>query len=234
MSHAPHILIIEDDIRLLDLINEYLTQHGFTISTATTGTIGVQKIYQLQPDLVILDMMLPEKDGFSVCREVRANYQGLIMILTAIEDDIDQVAGLEAGADDYVIKPVQPRVLLARIKALLRRQTMVKATPDANSLQFGQLSINTANRSVHLAEAELNLTTAEFDLLHLLAQHAGQVLSRDTLLNETRGIQYDGVDRSIDFKIANLRKKLNDDATNPRHILTVRGQGYLFVAESWT
>lgn len=234
MSHAHHILIIEDDIRLLDLINEYLTQHGFRISTATTGTIGVQKIYQLQPDLVILDMMLPEKDGFSVCREVRANYQGLIMILTAIEDDIDQVAGLEAGADDYVIKPVQPRVLLARIKALLRRQTMVKATPTTNSLQFGQLSINTANRSVHLAEAELSLTTAEFDLLHLLAQHAGQVLSRDTLLNETRGIQYDGVDRSIDFKIANLRKKLNDDATNPRHILTVRGQGYLFVAESWT
>jgi len=232
---SPHILLVEDDSELLSLMMDYLSQHDFKISTATTGNIAIEKIYQLQPDLVILDMLLPEKDGFTVCREVRANYKGLIMMLTALEDDIDQVAGLEAGADDYVIKPIQPRVLLARIKALLRRKTEESqmAVPKKNALQFGRLEINSATRTVTLASQVISLTTAEFDLLNLLAQHAGEILCRETLLNHTRGIHYDGLDRSIDFKIANLRKKLGDDATRPTHILTVRGQGYLFVAESW-
>jgi two-component system OmpR family response regulator/two-component system response regulator RstA len=180
--------------------------------------------------------MLPGQDGFAVCRAVRPQYDGIILILTARDEDIDQILGLELGADDYITKPVPPRVLLARIKALLRRASpgVGDETPEASeSLSFGSFRISQQTRSAVLAGETIDLTTAEFDLLWLLARHAGSILSRDDLLQQLRGIGFDGLDRSIDARISRLRKKLNDDPDNPTRIKTVRSKGYLFSRHDW-
>jgi len=180
--------------------------------------------------------MLPGKDGFEICRAVRARYQGVILMLTARDEDFDQILGLELGADDYIAKPVQPRLLLARIKALLRRSPVSAGGADARrpaELTFGSFHISQATRTACLGADCIDLTTAEFDLLWLLANRAGTVLSRDDLLQELRGIGFDGLDRSIDARISRLRKKLNDDPDNPTRIKTVRGKGYLFSKHDW-
>jgi two-component system OmpR family response regulator/two-component system response regulator RstA len=178
--------------------------------------------------------MLPGKDGFEVCRAVRSQYRGVILMLTARDEDFDQILGLEMGADDYIAKPVQPRVLLARIKALLRRLPPRRgANGESDNMVFGQFKISQATRTASLSGHTIDLTTAEFDLLWLLASHAGNVLSRDDLLQELRGIGFDGLDRSIDARISRLRKKLNDDPENPTRIKTVRGKGYLFSKHDW-
>ncbi|MCE1181320.1 MAG: winged helix-turn-helix domain-containing protein, partial [Rhodocyclales bacterium] len=173
--------------------------------------------------------------GFEVCRAVRRQYRGVILMLTARDEDFDQILGLELGADDYIAKPAQPRVLLARIKALLRRlpSTPEAANTDNETMTFGQFRISQATRTALLNGQGIDLTTAEFDLLWLLASHAGNVLSRDDLLQELRGIGFDGLDRSIDARISRLRKKLNDDPENPTRIKTVRGKGYLFSKHDW-
>jgi two-component system OmpR family response regulator/two-component system response regulator RstA len=230
------ILLVEDDARLAELTAEYLAKNDFTVAVEARGDSAEARILVEQPDLVILDVMLPGKDGFEVCRAVRPQYRGVILMLTARDEDFDQILGLEMGADDYIAKPVQPRVLLARIKALLRRLPVASnssGSGDAEALLFGQFRISQATRTASLADAGIDLTTAEFDLLWLLASHAGNVLSRDDLLQELRGIGFDGLDRSIDARISRLRKKLNDDPENPTRIKTVRGKGYLFSKHDW-
>lgn len=233
MTKKIQILLVEDDDRLGILISSYLTEQGFDLSIERRGDTAVTRILHEQPDLVILDLLLPGMDGLTICQQVRADYQGPILMLTALEDDMDQVAGLEMGADDYVKKPVLPRVLLARIRALLRRREKVNgentvAPETIDELVFGRLSINRAAQSVQLNRQPVILTTNEFNLLWLLASHAGQILDRATIYRKLRGIDYDGLDRSVDLTISHLRKKLEEDADHPKRIKTVWGQGYLF------
>ena len=227
------ILLVEDDSRLSTLIQEYLQQQGLQVSIEHRGDVACKRVISEQPDLVVLDLMLPEMDGLEICKTVRSKYHGPIMMLTARDEDIDQVVGLEIGADDYVTKPVQPRVLLARIRALLRRFSHHDFKPDNHELRFGLFEISARTRETRLGEKILELTTNEFDLLWLLASHAGEILTRDTILERMRGIGYDGLDRSVDIRISRLRKKLGDDTGRPFRIKTVRGKGYLFVKEAW-
>lgn len=232
---TTRILLVEDDERLAELTAEYLRRNDLDVTIEGRGDSAETRILAEQPDLVILDVMLPGKDGFEVCRAVRPHYRGVILMLTARDEDFDQILGLEMGADDYIAKPVQPRLLLARIKALLRRfPGPAESGPASNEERiFGQFRISQATRTATLAGQGIDLTTAEFDLLWLLACHAGNVLSRDDLLQELRGIGFDGLDRSIDARISRLRKKLNDDPENPTRIKTVRGKGYLFSKHDW-
>ncbi len=227
-NDSPTLLLVEDDVRLAALMQEYLQQEGFRVAVEGRGDAAARRIPAEQPDLVVLDVMLPGLDGMAVCRLVRPSYAKPILMLTARDEDIDHVLGLELGADDYVIKPVKPRVLLARIHNLLRRQEkqQAKISPP---LRYGELSIDAPSRTVMLAGQPLTLTTQEFDLLHLLASQAGTILSRDAILNGLSGIDYDGLDRSVDIRIARLRKLLGDNPAQPRFIKTVRNQGYLFL-----
>ncbi len=238
-----HIILVEDDAKLSSLIQEYLQKYEFTVDVIGDGNLAVEAILSAQPDVVVLDLMLPGKDGLTICREIRPQFNGNILFLTASEDDMDHVAGVELGADDFIIKPIQSRVLLARIRMLQRRLQKAKDDRSLNaavqpplgtkSLQFGQLAIHQSKRSVSLGSQAISLTTSEFDVLWLLASHAEEILSRDFLYKTLRGIEYDGMDRTIDTKIANLRKKLGDNASLSTRIITVRGQGYLFVPDSW-
>ncbi|OCG49737.1 MULTISPECIES: winged helix-turn-helix domain-containing protein [Gilliamella] len=237
---SERILIIEDDQRLANLIQVYLIRQGYLVEWHNSGAGAEEKIQQLNPDLVILDVMLPEKSGFDICRDIRSWFTNYILIMTASEDNIDEIVGLELGADDYLAKPVEPRLLLARIRALLRRKqietdkdnTKEHIIPQNNkTLIFDQLAIDGENRKVLLQEHEIDLTTAEFDLLWLLAINAGSILSRDDIFSQVRGIDFDGSDRSIDARVSRLRRKLLDDPDNPSRIKTVRGKGYLFMRE---
>ncbi|MCV6588879.1 MAG: response regulator [Marinobacterium sp.] len=238
----PQILLIEDDEKLASLLSQYLQRQGLAIKHCSDGFEAPAQIIEYQPDLVILDLMLPGLDGLSICREVRNQYSGRILILTASDDDMDQVAALEMGADDFVTKPLQPRVLLARIRMLLRRQEMATAEMASPSTveidnnrfrQHGSLVLDSSVRRCTLADEEINLTPAEFDLLWLLASHPDEILSRESLVKQTRGIEYDGLDRTVDNRIVSLRKKLADSSGQPRRLITVRGKGYLFVPDSW-
>nr|WP_093311416.1 response regulator [Allopseudospirillum japonicum] len=234
---SSRILIVEDDTRLASLTREYLEGNGFNVTVEGDGARAVERILREKPDLVILDVMLPGEDGLGVCRRVRPEYTGPILMLTARTDDMDQVVGLEMGADDYVAKPVRPRVLLARVRALLRRsdnlETDLIAPEDTPSrLQFGNLIIDSAMREAWLEERNIELTSAEFDLLWLLAVNAGRVLTREEIFTALRGIEYDGQDRSIDVRVSRIRPKVGDDPMHPRRIKTVRSKGYLFVKDA--
>lgn len=227
----PRILIVEDDERLAMLIQDYLRRNGLDVAIETDGARAIRRIVSEQPDLVVLDVMLPGSDGLTVCREVRPNYQNPILMLTARTEDMDQVLGLEMGADDYVAKPAQPRVLLARIRALLRRSETVPVVDSPQRLEFGDLVIDNGGRSVTLNDELVDFTSAEYDLLWLLASNSGRILSREDIFERLRGIEYDGQDRSIDVRISRIRPKIGDDPENPKRIKTVRSKGYLFVKE---
>ena len=228
----PRILIVEDDERLATLTQDYLRRNGLDVAIETDGTRAIRRIISEQPDLVVLDVMLPGSDGLTVCREVRPHYSQPILMLTARTEDMDQVLGLEMGADDYVAKPVQPRVLLARIRALLRRSESTPSHESPQRLEFGELVIDNGGRSVMLGERLVDFTSAEYDLLWLLASNAGRILSREDIFERLRGIEYDGQDRSIDVRISRIRPKIGDDPENPKRIKTVRSKGYLFVKDS--
>ncbi len=230
------ILLVEDDRRLSAAIAEYLQQQGLSVETEYRGDTAVQRILDLQPDLVILDLMLPGLDGLEVCKQVRADYERPILILTAKDEDFDEVVGLEIGADDYVVKPVKPRILLARIRALLRRfsYSLKETAPTKEDiLNFGKLTINSKSREVKLNQQSIKLTTKEYEMLYILASHAGQTLSRDQLFHLLFNLQYDGLDRSVDIKISHLRKLLEPNPSKPVGIKTIHGKGYLFVASAW-
>lgn len=227
------LLLVEDDERLANLIRRFFEDHGFAIATEGRGDTAIRRIREEQPDLVILDVQLPGASGFDVCREVRGDFAGLILMLTARDDDVDQIVGLELGADDYVTKPVEPRVLLARVRALLRRSASGRAHSEPLCVEFAGLRVSIEARDVVLDGASVELTTTEFDLLWLLASRAGEVLSREWLFNQLRGLEYDGLDRSIDICISRLRRKLGDTASPGHRIKTVRGRGYLFSPDAW-
>ena len=236
-STQQKILLVEDDERLANLVQEYMNQQGLQMLIEHNGITAVERIKSEPFDLLILDIMLPGMDGLEICRQVRPTYSGPIMMLTAKDEDIDQVVGLELGADDYVTKPVQPRVLLARIRALLRRQHVDNNQNDSGldngQIIFGGLRVNANAQEVWLEDNEVECTTNEFKLLWLLASNGGKVLSRDDILESLRGIGYDGLDRSVDVRVSRLRKKLGDDASHPYRIKTIWGKGYLFVKEAW-
>lgn len=230
MEHAPRVMIVEDDERLALLTRDYLVANGLDVSIISNGNEAIRRISSEQPDLVVLDLMLPGADGITVCREVRKTFRNPILMLTARTDEMDQVLGLEMGADDYVPKPVKPRLLLARIRALLRRvEGEMEATPQR--LEFGLLVVDNGAREVLLDGESIEMTSAEYDLLWLLSSNAGRVLSRELIFEKLRGIQYDGQDRSIDVRISRIRPKIGDDPDNPKRIKTVRSKGYLFVSD---
>ncbi|BDX08478.1 response regulator transcription factor [Planctobacterium marinum] len=231
------ILLVEDDEELAQWTQEYLSNKGFVVTVTSSGKEAVQLISNNPPDLVLLDGMLPDLDGLDVCRQVRPDYHNPIIMLTARDEEIDEVLGLEVGADDYITKPVRARALLARIRGHLRRsQTVNNQTAEAapvSQIQLNQLIIDKQNLSVTLRGQAISITSAEFDVLWLLAQKAGEVVSRQELINQLRGFDYDGFDRSIDLRVSRIRKKLGDDPNEPYLIKTIWGKGYLFAKESW-
>jgi DNA-binding response OmpR family regulator len=231
-ASTPSILLVEDDLRLAGLVSRYLDNNGLRVTIVSRGDEVVAYVQREIPDLVILDLGLPGQDGFTICKQLRPGYGNPILILTARDNDIDHVLGLELGADDYVIKPVEPRVLLARIHALLRRST-AQSIVERKALQFGQLTINMGSRSVSLHGQSIGLTSHEFDLLVHLAAHAGEIQSRETLFKTLYKRDYDGLDRMLDIRISRLRRKLGDEADTAERIKTIWGQGYLFVPDAW-
>ncbi len=233
----PCILLIEDDRKLTELVAVFLQRNGFVVHAIHDGNDAETALARFQPDLVVLDLMLPGKDGLSVCRELRGRFRGKILMLTASEDDMDQVAALELGVDDFVCKPLHPRVLLARIRMLLRRDPgrapRAAGVAHGNQLRFGALQLDGTLRRCLLDNVPVNLTPGEFDVLWLLASQPDGPVSREELVRQTRGIEYDGLDRTIDNRVVSLRKKLGDNASLPQKIITVRGRGYLFVPDGW-
>ncbi len=232
-DNSVDILLVEDDRRLADLTAQYLSQNGFSVAVESRGDRAMARFNAERPKVVLLDLMLPGTDGLTLCRELRQIFDGPILIFTARDSDIDQVIGLEAGADDYVAKPVDPMVLLARTRALLRRTEKTESRDSIADICLGGLRISDAAQEVWLDGEKVDLTTQEFELLCLLARHAGKVLSRKEIFRLTRGIEYDGLDRSIDGRISKLRRKLNDSATAPTRIKTVWGKGYLLAPDAW-
>ncbi|WP_293746775.1 response regulator [uncultured Paraglaciecola sp.] len=228
------VLLVEDDERLSSLICQYLTENDFIVHRLSSGENLLQHVQTSPPDILLLDVMLPGENGFSLCQKVRPYYPGPLLFMTAKNDDFDQVFGLEIGADDYIIKPVEPRVLLARINALLRRNTdSVASNNSLQRLQYGQLTIDRSTRSAHLKGEDVQLTSHEFDMLWKLAENPSVLVDRTTLYREVIGREYDGLDRSADVRISRLRKKLQDNSQHPYRIKTIWGKGFFFVADAW-
>ena len=223
---AERILIIDDDARLSAMVSDYLAAAGFIVERRLTGQDGLAAVGRAVPDAVILDLMLPDLDGFEVCRRLRAGSDVPILMLTARGEDTDRIVGLELGADDYLAKPFNPRELLARIRAILRRRTGPR--PEADALRFGRLTIDRGARAVRVDGEAKVLTSYQFDLLVVLAEHAGRVLNRDRLLDLVKGEELEAFDRSIDVHVSRIRAAIEDDPKHPRRIITVRGSGYVF------
>jgi DNA-binding response OmpR family regulator len=223
MSDGPEysILLVEDDQALASLLAEYLGNHGYIVDVLHTGSEVIGRVLETSPDLVILDLMLPDTSGLDVCKELRTSWRGPVLMLTAMKDDADVVVGLEVGADDYIGKPASPRVILARVRALLRRSS---ADERAECILLGRIRIDVPSRRVFLDGEEIALTTTEFDLLTLLSRRAGRVQQRETLVEELRGIDFTSIDRSVDVIVSRLRRKLGDAGDSIR---TVRGVGYV-------
>jgi len=235
-SRSDRILIVDDDQRIRDLLRRYLTQEGFEVFQAEDGKALNRILLRDSVDLIVLDLMLPGEDGLAICRRLRAaNDRTPIIMLTAKVEDVDRIVGLEVGADDYLGKPFNPRELLARINAVLRRRP-VSEPPGAPSsenevVQFGPYRFDLGTRSLHKAGEELALTTGEFAMLKALVRHPRQPLSREKLARMARGREFEPFDRSLDVQISRLRKMLESDASAPRYIQTVWGVGYVFVPD---
>jgi DNA-binding response OmpR family regulator len=234
------ILLVEDDISLANWVNEYLTEQGFHVIHVARGDLVMEVITDQQVDLVLLDVMLPGLNGIEVCRLIRQqekNNQVPIIMLTARADEFDEVIGLEAGSDDYVIKPVRPRALLARINRQLitKEESRITQVNDQNqaTLIFGELSINQEAKRVTYQGIELDLSTSLFSFLTYLAQHAGNVVDRDSVFKALKKREYDGQDRRFDVMLSTLRKLFNDDPQKPKKFKTIWGKGYLFVGDAW-
>jgi two-component system, OmpR family, phosphate regulon response regulator OmpR len=222
---GERILLIEDDSRLADMVGEYLGKAGFHVIHAENGTRGLALHGREPVDVVVLDLMLPDGDGLDVCRQIRARSDSPILMLTARGDPMDRVVGLEMGADDYLPKPFEPRELLARLRAILRR---TRPGPKPDVLRYGRLEIDRAAREVRLDGTPCLLTGYQFALLLALAEHAGRVMSRDALMDAVKGEQFEAFDRSIDVHVSRIRAAIEDDPRKPRRVITVRGSGYVF------
>jgi two-component system phosphate regulon response regulator OmpR len=223
---VERILLVEDDARLADMLLEYLGQAGFGVTVAPLGATALEKLSDAQYDAVVLDLMLPDMDGLSVCRELRAKYDTPVLMLTARGDAVDRIVGLELGADDYLPKPFEPRELVARLRAIMRRR--VRGTTEEKSSRFGRLELDTAARAVRLDGKPCELTGYQFDLLVALAKNAGRVLSREVLMDLVKGEEFESFDRSIDVHISRIRSVIEDNPKKPRRIITVRAAGYVF------
>ena len=224
---AERLLIIDDDARLAAMVSDYLGAAGFIVERRLTGREGLAALDGEAFDAVILDVMLPDIDGFEVCRLLRARAQTPILMLTARGEEMDRIVGLEIGADDYLPKPFSPRELQARIRAILRRGRRRDGAEDA-ALRFGRLQIDRESRMVRVDGEGKTLTSYQFDLLVALAENAGRVLNRERLMDLVKGEELDAFDRSIDVHISRIRSAIEDDPKHPRRILTVRGAGYVF------
>jgi DNA-binding response OmpR family regulator len=225
---AERVLVVEDDPRLAEMLSEYLGQAGFRITVASAGASALRRLAEeASYDAVVLDLMLPDMDGLDVCREIRGRSDTPVLMLTARGDAIDRIIGLELGADDYLPKPFEPRELLARLRAVLRRRTPAGVVGE-QTLHFGRLDIDAAARAVLLDGVRCELTSYQFDLLLALAQNAGRVLSREALLDKVKGEHLEAFDRSIDVHVSRIRAAIEDDPKKPRRVITVRGAGYVF------
>ena len=239
MIAQSQLLMIEDDARLAQMVGEYLGQSGLSVTHRADGKSGLAQLQGPDagplPDLVILDLMLPDMDGLEVCRRIRALQghaaQVPVLMLTAKGDPMDRIIGLELGADDYLPKPFEPRELLARIRAILRRRTVGGAAPSTQALRFGTLEIDRDARTVTVGGQAADLTSYQFDLLVALAERAGRVLTRDQIMEAVRGRELEAFDRSIDVHMGRIRAAIEADVKNPRRILTVRGVGYVFAKQ---
>lgn len=223
---TKRLLIVEDDPEIARLTAMYLEAEGYETKVVHDGLEAIPAMKLYQPHLVILDLMLPGIGGIEICKQARTFYQKPILVLTACADDMTEVSLLKLGADDYLTKPIKPHILTVRIEALLRRSVAQESNQPKN-LQVGELRIEPGNKTVYFYDQELQLAAAEYEMLLLLAQNAGQVVSREACCSSLRGINYDYNDRSVDMRISGLRKKLHDDKVPYRIILTVRNQGYL-------
>ena len=240
MAVNPHrvdkILVVDDDARIRDLLRRYLTQEGFEVLQAEDGKALTRVLLREPVDLIVLDLMMPGEDGLSVCRRLRAaNDRTPIIMLTAKGEDIDRIVGLEVGADDYVSKPFNPRELLARMHAVLRRRPSVEApgspSNEDETVSFGPFTFDLGARKLRKGEEELTLTTGEFAMLKALVRHPRQPLSREKLAQLARGREFEPFDRSLDVQVSRLRKLIEEDAAVPRYIQTVWGVGYVFVPD---
>jgi len=223
---AERILLVEDDIRLAEMISEYLGEAGFHVATAGNGAAALAHLAEAECAAVVLDLTLPDMDGLDICRQLRAKSDTPVLMLTARGDAMDRIVGLEIGADDYLPKPFQPRELLARLRAILRRRTGVAAAE--RPLRFGRLEIDRDAHALRVDGSERTVTSYQFALLVAMAQNAGRVLSREVLLDLVKGEQLEAFDRTIDVHISRIRAAIEDDAKHPRRIITVRGAGYVF------
>jgi DNA-binding response OmpR family regulator len=222
------ILIIDDDKKLNNLLTDYLSKFNFKVIAVTHPDEGFKILKRELPDLIILDVMLPDMEGFEVCKEIRKEYTVPIIMLTARGEVTDRIVGLELGADDYLPKPFEPRELVARIQTILRRSSENTKT---DIIKFGKLVVDLKKHSATLAGKNIDLTTAEFELLQLFIKNPGKVLNRDQIMERTRGIQWEAFNRSVDVLISRLRQKLNDDPKNPTFFKTVWGTGYMFIGD---
>lgn len=220
-----HVLLIEDDQKLAELTASFLEDNGYSVSVALTGNDGLEQQQEHTHDLIVLDIMLPDIDGLEVCRILRSSDRTPIIMLTAKGDPTDKIVGLELGADDYLAKPFEPRELLARMRAVLRRAS---GSEESEKLTFGRLEIDRNSMEVSLDGAKCSVTAYQFRILEVLALASGRVLSRTHLMNELQGHDFDAFDRSIDVHISRIRAEIEDDPKEPRRILTVRGAGYVF------
>ncbi|MDE0866193.1 MAG: response regulator [Rubripirellula sp.] len=226
------LFLVEDDRELAAMVADFLNANGFQVTVEGNGTNALHRILSEQFDVIVLDIGLPGMDGITICRNVRPTFEGPILMLTARGDEIDEVVALEVGADDYMSKPVRPRALLARLRVHLRRSSISSSDNTTTKVSIHGLVIDTANRTVTVEDKQIDLTTAEFDLLWLLAKSAGKAIPRDDLYQELHGVRYDGLDRSIDLRVSRLRKKLGDDPIHPQRIKSIRSVGYLLATQS--
>lgn len=224
------VLLIDDDDRLAELLQTYMEGHGFTLTAANTVQEGLRKLRSDNFDIVLLDIMLPDGDGLEVCKKIRAGSSIPILMLTARGADEDKVIGLELGADDYLAKPFNPRELVARVKAVLRRKSTGGWTDQRGAIEIQDFYLNPSNQKVLVRGVDIELTSAEFRLLKVLCENPGRVFTRERLMDLVQGRDFDGVDRSIDVHISRLRNKIEKDPKNPRWIKTVWGSGYRFEA----
>lgn len=234
MKHT--VLFVEDDAELAALMRDFLARHDLDVIIEPRGDTALDAVARVQPALILLDIMLPGKDGLTLCRELRPTFSGPIVMLTSLDSDMNHILGLELGANDYILKNTPPAVVAARLRAQLRQHQPAAhavTAPNPQRLVFGKLFIDELCREVTLDGERIALSTADFDLLWQLASHAGEVQDRDTLLRVMRGLSYDGLDRSIDIAVSRLRKKLGDDPVAPFRIKTVRNKGYLFSPAGW-
>ena len=229
---SERILLVDDDPRLAEMVSEYLGEAGFRVTIASDGRTGLEHLSRAPFDALVLDLMLPDMDGLEVCRQVRASAASAseipILMLTARGDAMDRVVGLELGADDYLPKPFEPRELLARLRAVLRRRRHGGADSAADVLRFGRLEIDRGSREARLDGEARPLTAYQFALLEALAGHAGRVLSREAIMDLVKGELLEAFDRSIDVQVSRIRQAIEDDPKKPRRIITVRGAGYVF------